>query len=134
MQIIARLQWCFSKSPISIDLRHGSPSVDQPFGSSIATSPWKCRLPLSTSRNGVLQSHHPYYWASPRKKPTTSFFPRDISPNQMVRVMQRGLRSNRTRLRQIGDGTAAFRFRAANQTYQIGVDRGRVNQFFPVHR
>ena len=80
----------------------------------------------------ILERHHPKFWNGTTKA-KQSFFPKNMSPSQIQDAVGEVLKQNRGRVGEIGsNGVGQMTGTVNGVKYQLGLNRGRVGQFFPL--
>ena len=80
----------------------------------------------------ILERHHPRFWDGSLKKSQT-FFPRNMSIDEIRSTIGDVLAQNRDQIAAIGpNGTGQIRGCVNGIWYTLGLQRGRVGQFFPI--
>jgi hypothetical protein len=80
----------------------------------------------------ILERHHPSFWDGSIKA-SQSFFGKKLTPSQIEAAIGEILKQNRARVAEIGaNGIGSMTGTVDGVRYQLGLNRGRVGQFFPV--
>lgn len=80
----------------------------------------------------ILERHHPSYWNGTTKL-TQSFFQKKMTPADIESAIAEVLKQNRNRIAEIGaNGICQMTGTVNGVRYQLGLNRGRVGQFFPL--
>ncbi len=79
----------------------------------------------------ILERHHPQFWNGSIKA-RQSFLDASMTINDVLEAIRSVIRQNRERLLELGtnatfQGTGAY----AGRTYRIGLNDGRIGQFYP---
>jgi hypothetical protein len=80
----------------------------------------------------ILERHHPNFWNGTTKA-TQSFFPKNMSVDEIRSGIGEVLKQNAARVGQIGsNGVGQIEGTVNGIRYVLGLNRGRVGQFYPV--
>jgi hypothetical protein len=80
----------------------------------------------------ILERHHPSFWDG-TDKASQSFFSKKMTPLEIEAAIGEVLKQNRTRVAEIGaNGIDRITGVVNGVKYQLGLNRGRVGQFFPI--
>ncbi|GIW98768.1 MAG: hypothetical protein KatS3mg111_2101 [Pirellulaceae bacterium] len=80
----------------------------------------------------ILQRHHPSFWDGTIKG-TQSFFPRNMSITEIENAIAEVVKQNPRRIAEIGaSGRGQIEGIVHGIRYRLGIDRGRIGQFYPI--
>ena len=80
----------------------------------------------------ILERHHPSFWNGTTKA-SQSFFPKNMSVSEIEHAITEVLKQNPTRIGEIGaNGIGQMTGVVNGVRYQLGLNRGRIGQFFPI--
>ena len=81
----------------------------------------------------ILERHHLRFWEKGSLKAAQSFFPKNMTIDQIESAIAQVLRQNRQAVAKIGtNGIGSVRGTVDGVEYQLGLNHGRIGQFFPV--
>lgn len=80
----------------------------------------------------ILERHHPSFWNG-KNKQSQSFFPKNMSVREIEHAISEVLKQNPTQIGKVGANGVGHMTGVVNSVrYQLGLNRGRIGQFFPI--
>ncbi len=80
----------------------------------------------------ILERHHPNFWNG-ESKAMQSFFSKKMSTSDIQHLVREVIKQNRNKLQKLGaNSMGSVRGVVNGVEYQLGINKGRIGQFFPI--